>query len=157
MCGGGGGGEGLSSVHWLIYALHILKSCNKSSNKLCRHCLLQVVNKFRTTLLIISDLSQGCCNKSGTIMILNIVTAFPQPCNILFVFMTVLDLLKQPCSKSDNDVIKLLTACSKQVTTNAEVANTTCWQLVFRVATTFYACKSMSTRLRIVGPLYAQC
>jgi hypothetical protein len=70
----------MTSVSVLKGRLHKqnLTCCSKSAKKLSSHCLLsQVVNKYGTTqlltvvktLLILSDLLQGCSNKSDTVMV----------------------------------------------------------------------------------------
>jgi hypothetical protein len=56
--------------------------------------------------MALSDLSQGCSNKSGTVMInKNVKRLTTQGCN-----NTVSDLLEQPCHKPDN-INKVVTNC----------------------------------------------
>ena len=52
----------------------------------------------------LSDLSQGCSNKSDTVMInKNVTRLTTQGCNNTAIsIMTVSDLLEQPCNKPDN-------------------------------------------------------
>jgi uncharacterized lipoprotein YajG len=68
-----------------------------------------------TTLLISSDLLQGCSNKSDITITSHDITILLQPCVVNLVtfvlyIMTVSDLLEQPYYKSDN-AIKLVTSC----------------------------------------------
>ena len=58
----------LQDVRFLLVFMYTRKNltcCNKFVNKLFSHCLSQVVNKFG----LLSDLLQGCSNKSDTVMI----------------------------------------------------------------------------------------
>jgi hypothetical protein len=60
------------SLHYTrVKISHLVASLPTSCGHM--HCLSQVVNKFGTklltTLLILSDFSQGCSNKSDTVML----------------------------------------------------------------------------------------
>jgi hypothetical protein len=115
---------------WKSCVLHMICSVyifNKSSTKLCSHCLSQVVNKF-----VLRSLLTTCDNlvdiiglvarlfqqvrSSHDITIWLVVTTLWHSCYI----MTVSGLLEQSCNKSDNAChqacYKLLTACPKLVT-----------------------------------------
>jgi hypothetical protein len=53
--------------------------------------------------MALSDLLQGCSNKSDTVMInKNVTRLMTQGCNNIVIIMTVSDLLEQPCNKSDS-------------------------------------------------------
>jgi hypothetical protein len=59
--------------------------------------------------MTLSDLPQGCSNKSDTVMINNNVTRLTtQGCNCYI--MTVSDLLEQPCNKPGN-INKVVANC----------------------------------------------
>jgi hypothetical protein len=64
--------------------------------------------------MALSDLSQGCSNKSDTVMInKNVTRLTTQGCKntaICLYIMTVSDLLEQPCNKPDN-INKVVTNC----------------------------------------------
>jgi hypothetical protein len=106
-----------------------------------------------TTLLILSDLLQGCSNKSDTVYIQQYCynlgsSTLWHSCYI----MTVSDLLEQPCNKSDN-AIKLVASCYRLVPNllqqlGTSSANTTCRQLVNRFVTTcFQTCNNLCVNL----------
>ena len=93
-------------------------SCYKSVHmqpvdKLCSHCLFLVVvtslEQAVNNLMALSDLLQGCSNKSDiqSRYNKNVTRLTTQGCNNI---MTVSDLLEQPCDKSDN-INKVVTSC----------------------------------------------
>jgi hypothetical protein len=95
------------------------------------------------------DLSQGCSNKSDTVVInKNVTRLTTQGCNNTAIsIMTVSDLLEQPCNKPDNInkvVNSLFQTCWQLVTSSAQ---TTCWRLVDRLVTRceIFACVNMRT------------
>jgi hypothetical protein len=82
---------------------------------------MYVLVQLVTSLMALSDLLQGCSNKSDTVMInKNVTRLTTQVVTILLHIMTVSDLLEQPCNKSDdiNEVVTTVNEycnCSKLV------------------------------------------
>jgi hypothetical protein len=79
-----------TSPQQVVFAL-LVPSCQQVWNKLL---------KLVTTLLILSDLLQGCSNKSPILSYI-VTTLCCQPCNILVVSYDCIRL-EQPCKKSDS-------------------------------------------------------
>jgi hypothetical protein len=92
-----------------------------------------------TTVLTLSNMLQGCSNKSD--LHSHDIIILLSPCVIhlvtfLLYIITVSDILEQPSNKSDN-AIKLVPNLLQQLGTSS--ANTTCRQLVNRFVTNLFA------------------